>query len=60
MKEERLKNICKELSGLQQSDWDQVKGAVDYEFNQKATKLQLDGSTTLYEKLSKHVILRQS
>ncbi len=47
IEEEQLKDILKALSGVNNSQWNLIKGSVDQYFKSKAAKLELDDSEDL-------------
>ena len=55
MDEKKIKEIAAALSGLKKHEWTQIKQAIDFHFDRKSAKLQLDGSKELQDLINKHL-----
>lgn len=55
MDKEKIEVVAEALCGLKKYEWIQIKEAIDFHFDRKSAKLQLDGSKDLKEFINKHL-----
>lgn len=47
LSEEKIKEVLSSISGLTYSQWNNIKSAVDYIYNEKAARIKLDSHSEI-------------
>lgn len=55
MDERKIAEVATALSGLRKHEWTQIKEAIDFHFDRKSAKLQLDGPKELQDLINRHL-----